>query len=199
MLAFYYRLCRDSSIHWFNWALWIAVTINWLGWIPFFLLHSFPCRPVKAFWTFPPMYASPCVDFQAATFGGGVFKLFIDVMITTLPIPLILRLELNSAQKYGVVVALALGYVVCAAGAVRTYYSYIIFWRTTDIVWYEYPAFLALTVENDLGIICACLPSLRPLLGKYAKRVITSVRSTVHTKKGGLDAKTILESSSPSY
>ena len=99
------------------------------------------------------MYASPCVDFQAATFGGGVFKLFIDIMITTLPIPLILRLELNSAQKYGVVIALALGYVVCAAGAVRTYYSYIIFWRTTDIVWYEYPAFLALTVENDLGIV----------------------------------------------
>jgi hypothetical protein len=99
------------------------------------------------------MYASPCVNFQAATFGGGVFKLFIDVMITTLPIPLILRLKLNSAQKYGVVVTLALGYVVCAAGAVRTYYTYIIFWRTTDIVWYEYPAFLALTVENDLGIV----------------------------------------------
>jgi hypothetical protein len=74
-------------------------------------------------------------------------------MITSLPIPLILRLKISSVQKYGVAIVLALGYVVCVAGALRTYYTYIIFWRTTDIVWYQYPAFLASTVENDLGIV----------------------------------------------
>jgi len=99
------------------------------------------------------MYSSPCVDFKAATFGGGVFKLFLDVMITTLPIPLILHLNLNSAQKYGVSIVLALGYVVCAAGVVRATYTYIIFWKTTDTLWFEYPTFLASTVENDLGIV----------------------------------------------
>ena|ERR1700761_961921 len=99
------------------------------------------------------MYSSPCIDAKASTFGGGVFKLFLDIMITTLPIPLIVHLKMNKAQKYGVVIVLALGYVVCAAGAVRTYYTYIIFWKSNDTVWYEYPVFLASTVENDLGIV----------------------------------------------
>jgi hypothetical protein len=44
MLAFYYRLRRDSGIRWFNWSLWAVIVVNWLGWVPFFLLHSFPCR-----------------------------------------------------------------------------------------------------------------------------------------------------------
>jgi hypothetical protein len=73
------------------------------------------------------MYSSPCVDFKAATFGGGVFKLFIDVVVTSLPIPLILRLKLSLVQKYQIVFVLALGYVVCAAGALRTYFTYVIF------------------------------------------------------------------------
>ena len=95
---------------------------------------------------------------KAATFGGGVFKLFIDVMITTLPIPLILHLKMGSMQKYGVIIVLALGYIVCAAGAVRSYYTYVIFWKSTDQIWYDYPTFLASTVENDLGIVSLSWP-----------------------------------------
>jgi hypothetical protein len=70
-----------------------------------------------------------------------------------MPIPLIIRLKMSSAQRYGVCIILALGYIVCAAGAMRTYYLYVIGWRTTDIIWYEYPAFLASAIENDLGIV----------------------------------------------
>jgi hypothetical protein len=56
-------------------------------------------------------------------------------------------------QKFGVVLLIALGYIVTAAGAVRTYYTYVILWKTYDQTWYNYYAFLAGTIENDLSLV----------------------------------------------
>jgi hypothetical protein len=107
-----------------------------------------------------------CVDPKFAVFGCGVIKVFMDIMITTLPIPLVLSLQLSRSQKRAVVVLLALGYIVTAAGALRTYYAYFILWRTYDEMWYNYYGFLAATIENDVAIVCACAPALRPLLAR---------------------------------
>lgn len=106
---------------------------------------------------------------MVVVFGGGVVKVFVDITIATLPIPLVLRLKLSRRRKLAVVFLLALGYVVTIAGAVRTYYSHYILRNTYDETWYNYYAFLAATVENDLAIVCACAPTLRPLFRRLAK------------------------------
>lgn len=123
---------------------------------------------------------------------GSVIKVFFDVLITTLPIPLVARMRLGKKQKYGVLILFSLGYVVTAAGALRTYYTYL---ATTskldDTTWYQYPAFLAAAVENDLAIICACIPTLRPLVRPILAsmrgssvisrwRSVTSIFATTH-------------------
>jgi hypothetical protein len=135
---------------------------------------------MSAFWTFPPPTNAHCVDPKFVVFGSGVIKVFVDVMITTLPIPLILRLQLSRPQKRAVVVLLGLGYIVTAAGAIRTYYAYFILWRTYDESWYNYYGFLAATVENDLAIVCACAPALRPLMSRLVSGLST-VRSRQST------------------
>ena len=96
-----------------------------------------------------------------------------DVLITTVPIPLILSLQLSRSQKRAVVILLALGYIVTGAGAVRCYYSYYILWKTYDETWYNYYGFLAATIENDLAVICACAPALRPLVSRMATSMST--------------------------
>jgi hypothetical protein len=96
-----------------------------------------------------------------------------DVLVTTVPIPLILTLQLSPAQKRAVVVLLGMGYIVTAAGAVRSYYSYYILWRTYDETWYEYYGFVASTIENDLAVVCACAPALRPLVSRMATSMST--------------------------
>lgn len=96
---------------------------------------------------------------------ANIFKVFFDVLITTLPIPLVARMRLGQKQKYGVLILFSLGYVVTAAGSLRTYYTYLALTsKLGDLTWYQYPAFLAAAVENDLAIICACIPTLRPLV-----------------------------------
>ena len=139
-------------------------------------------------------------------FGWGCFKLLIDVVITTLPIPLILPTKMSRKRRFGVTVLLSLGYIMTAAGAMRLYYTYLMFWKSSDRTWYRYLAFLSSVVENDLGVvsplsigsrdlshaiidpnepvaqICASIPALRPLFinwnsSTFASNMLRSSRS----------------------
>jgi len=74
-------------------------------------------------------------------------------MMTTLPIPLVLRLRMPRRQKFIVATLLAAGYVVCVAGAIRTYYVWYFYNGTWDMSWYIVPGMLAASIENDLGIV----------------------------------------------
>ncbi|KAF1811365.1 hypothetical protein P152DRAFT_459764 [Eremomyces bilateralis CBS 781.70] len=163
LLAFYYRLITDVNIRWFRLALSSSIAFNLICWIVFLVLQIVPCIPISAFWKVST--EAPCADEGTVLVAGGVVKTFIDVLVTTLPIPLILSMKLRPQQRYGLVVLLALGYIVTAAGALRTYYTWKVFHNPLwDYSWYYYPAFLASAVENDLAVICACVPAMRPLL-----------------------------------
>jgi hypothetical protein len=132
--------------------------------LPAQIAHISTYRPVESFWTWPPPANLKCLSPKVVVFASGVIKVFIDIMITSLPIPLILRLNMSPPRKRAVIVLLGLGYIVTAAGAIRTYYAYYIVWRTYDETWYNYYGFVAATIENDLAIVCACAPALRPLM-----------------------------------
>jgi hypothetical protein len=123
---------------------------------------------MSTFWTWPPPPNPKCIDPRAVVFGFGVIKTVIEIMIVTLPIPLVLRLQMSPPQKRAVIVLLGMGYIVTAAGVIRTYYSYYIMWRSYDESWYEYYGFVASTIENDLAIVCACVPALRPVIARLA-------------------------------
>jgi len=105
------------------------------------------------------------MNYRGIVLSANIVKVFFDVLITTLPIPLIARMKISRRQKWGIICLLSLGYVVTAAGIMRTYYTWLA--ATTplgDETWNLYPAFLATSVETDLSIMCACVPTLRPLM-----------------------------------
>jgi hypothetical protein len=87
------------------------------------------------------------------TLAAGVIKTFIDLVITTLPLPLILGTEMRSRQRYMVSALFALGYVVTGAGAARVYYTYKVFYSNGDTSWWQYPTFITSTIENNLAIV----------------------------------------------
>ncbi|KAF2415737.1 hypothetical protein EJ08DRAFT_739708 [Tothia fuscella] len=165
LLAFYHRFNRAAKIKWFSWCIYGTLAFTCVIWTAFFLLTVFRCSPIRAFWTYPPEEGSHCVNDAVITFGGGTVKLIQDFWLTTLPIPLILRLQMSRERKYSICCLLGVGYLVTIAGIVRTYYVWMIFWRTSDVTWYEYPAIMASVVENNLSVICACVPAIRPLFG----------------------------------
>jgi hypothetical protein len=171
LLAFYYRLTHKANIRWFNWLLWASIIFNSLDFWAYIFLEIFQCKPISAFWTYPPPDNAKCVSPKIILFAGGCTKFFIDITTTTLPIPLISRLPLSRSRKYVGIGLIALGYIVVAAGAIRVYFSYYILWDNYDQTWYQYWAFVAATIENDLAVICACVPGMRPVFDKLFVRL----------------------------
>jgi len=53
--------------------------------------------------------------------------------------------------------------------------------RATDITWYNVGAATWSAVEVNVGIICACLPTLRPLIGRIFPSILASSHVISHT------------------
>jgi hypothetical protein len=101
----------------------------------------------------PP--GAKCIDEGPVTLTGGVIKTFIDLWVTTLPLPLVMNTHMIRRQRILVAVLFALGYVVTGAGAARVYYTWKTFFTDGDMSWWQYPTFISSTIENNLAIVSA--------------------------------------------
>jgi hypothetical protein len=110
--------------------------------------------PIEIYWQFPSSTSTKgkCFNETDVTFVGSVFKNVIDLIIPSLSIPLIMRMNMPRHQKFGVGVLLGVGYLVAVNGTVRLYYT----WRmlhSYDTTWEQYPAFLTGSVESHLAVV----------------------------------------------
>ena len=74
-------------------------------------------------------------------------------------------------------------YSACVASIVRV----IVFDQVIepDVTYTLNPASIWTTVEQSMGVICACLPPCRPLFSKLSTRI----RSQLYSSKGGTSSK----------
>jgi hypothetical protein len=98
------------------------------------------------------------MDEGPLTMTKGVIKVFIDLWITTLPIPWVMQTQMRRRQRYLVAILFALGYVVTAAGAARVYYTWKVFFTNGDLSWWLYPTLITSTIENNLAIVSFLIP-----------------------------------------
>jgi hypothetical protein len=133
LICFYYRLVKDSGITWFNWVLHASVAWTLSVCIVFVALTIWLCSPVKSYWVFPPLPNSTCLDEGKVMLGGGVVNSVSDLLITVLPIPIVMRLQMPLKQRIGVCILLCLGMIVTIAGSLRTYFT----WKSLMASWDE--------------------------------------------------------------
>jgi hypothetical protein len=72
---------------------------------------------VAAYWIFPAN--GKCINEGKLTLACGVINCFLDLLITTLPIPIVMMLKMRLRQRIGVIILLSLGFVVTIAGIIR--------------------------------------------------------------------------------
>jgi hypothetical protein len=70
-------------------------------------------------------------------------------------------------------VVFGFGGVVVVSACLRLYYTYLTIYKTYDVTWVGYALWLWTAVEVNLGIICGCVPALKPLVYR-AKSHLTS-------------------------
>ncbi|KAI9756382.1 MAG: protein disulfide-isomerase precursor [Chaenotheca gracillima] len=159
----YLRLFRPNKT--FRYAtflvLFIVFAYNISNWLCTLLL----CRPIQKAW-YPPVDPQCVARQNTATQAGVIMNLISDVMIFVLPLPMVWSLELRLMEKIQVTLVFMTGLFIVAVSIVRLAFTYG-FVSQTDTTWASTQTFTWSIIEVNVGIMCACMPTLRALLKQY--------------------------------
>ena len=146
-------------------------------------------RPISAYWTlsFVPQH---CINERVHLVIEGTFNIIYDFVTVLIPIPIVMRLNLPLRQRIIVALLFGMGFVVCFAGVVRTYYMYRVTDGYHDVTWDAYPVWFGTAIELYLGIVCSkflmisstCLrkcrsvpaPPTKPFFARYLPKLLSS-------------------------
>ena len=86
-----------------------------------------------------------------------------------IPIPIIWTLQLKTRQRIAVLSLFMISFLACIAGILRTYFS-VDYVNSYDQSWAVWSLGLASIFELNIGLFCASVPALRPLMQKICPR-----------------------------
>ncbi|WXC49335.1 hypothetical protein QX201_009018 [Fusarium graminearum] len=166
MVFFYLRIFPTRGV---RRALWATVVFNCVFGASFILIAAFQCQPISYFWTKWEHKADnmgTCLDINAITWSSGSINIALDVWILSIPLSQLKKMNLDWRKKIGVGIMFSVGIFVTIVSILRL--SATIKMRAgvgaNNATW-EYTEFDQWsTIEVNVGIICACMPSLRVLL-----------------------------------
>ncbi|KAL7779575.1 hypothetical protein CFE70_009079 [Pyrenophora teres f. teres 0-1] len=166
---------------WFKWLVHANVAYTVGIFIALTFMAIFFCTPVENYWKIGAP-ADTCMDEAIMTMVCGVLNSVADLLTTLTPMPLVLRLHMPLNQRLAVAMLFGMGFIVTAAGIVRTWFIYRSLFDEWDQTWFTYPLWIAAAVEIDLGYLSRSLTS-----------GISFKRSTGHT------SQTLTPSASAAY
>ncbi|KAK1753820.1 hypothetical protein QBC47DRAFT_48216 [Echria macrotheca] len=160
ILQFYQRFPSSRS---FQLAVYATIFVAVGYCIPQSISWLYHCRPIVRYWDFT--IPGTCIrdeDYLAS----AALNVATDIIILLLPIWLAFPLRLPARQKVGVICILMAGGFVCAVSIVRLA-AIVSGLRDPDITWHYVKNLVWCLVEMYVGIICACLPCLKPFFQRY--------------------------------
>ncbi|KAL4876880.1 hypothetical protein BJY04DRAFT_138127 [Aspergillus karnatakaensis] len=160
VLLLYRRIFR------LTWSLYICAFLSIGYTISVATTISVACVPTSYYWTqwVEPLSGGVCrIDLYQFYLWNAVANLLTDVIILCLPIPIVWRLQMPRSQKLAISGIFLLGGFVCVATGVRIH-AITKMGSSVDITWVIGDAMIWSNVEPCIGIVSACLPTLRPLL-----------------------------------
>ena len=105
-ILFLYR--KLGVLKWFRICVYTLMAIVATYSIGIIFALIFPCQPVAANWDLS-ITDYQCVDEAGIYLATAAVNVITDVLILTLPIPMILRLQMPKSQKLALMVVLAVG------------------------------------------------------------------------------------------
>lgn len=181
--------------------MWICLALS-IG-FPIGTIVAFLCapRPPSYFWKqfIDPTGGSYAYNLYYFYIGNAAANVFIDVLIFIVPIPIVWKLQLKMFRKILVCSIFLLGvlyvlshsvatveihgltcfcYSATVASIVRIYY--VTFLNTDpDVTWIMGHVFVWSTIEPAMAILCACLPTLNPILQLIAKTMFGTAAARI--------------------
>lgn len=152
----------------------------------------FQCRPMAGAWDFN--LERQCFPVENLLYFSTAFSAFTDVVLCILPLPFFWRLDISRKEKSIVSCLFCLGLFAAAASIVRL--TTLGRLRNINATMVAITALNWSVAEVITGIVCACLPCLKPLLNRL-------VPGRFFTRHTGTDRNSIISPSKivrpPSY
>ncbi|TVY80510.1 Satratoxin biosynthesis SC1 cluster protein, partial [Lachnellula suecica] len=136
----------------------------------------FLCVPVNAFWKMNKAGAR-CINLTFLWFFNAATNILTDVVIILLPLPAIMALKLSTKQKIGLMIIFMLGIFGCLVSILRLRSIYTTS-HSKDVPWDGVGSAIWSNIEVNVVIICASLPTIKPLVSKIFPRLLSSTKST---------------------
>lgn len=138
----------------------------------------FLCSPTQKLWK--PEIPGHCLDARTYWLSVAGIDIMLDFLILLLPLPAISGLRLPRKQKVGLILVFSLGFFVClvsvgrlASVLVEALQGHYVDSAVWAIVWSA--------VEANVGIICASLLSLKPLVTRIFPNIMTETKPPPHS------------------
>ncbi|PTB77132.1 hypothetical protein M440DRAFT_1401464 [Trichoderma longibrachiatum ATCC 18648] len=125
----------------------------------------FQCTPVQYSWdkTIP----GTCINIKAFWYGQSGWNTLMDLLVLVLPIPVILKLQMNRRAKISILAVFILGAFVTITSIERLISLNFNATFILDFTWATGTSVIWTQVESTVGVICACAPSLRLPLARF--------------------------------
>ncbi|KAK5988692.1 Satratoxin biosynthesis SC1 cluster 4-like protein [Cladobotryum mycophilum] len=167
ILWFYYKIFASTII---NRKIVIGTSVACGSWfIVTIFICIFQCVPMRKYWE-THVQSPKCLNAPRRLVGYEVTNLCLDIIILCIPVPMVWRLQLKSSKKIGVIAIFFLGGFVCLASIIRI----TKIWKPPNIN-DNFDVATALswsTMQQGVAIICACLPTMGPILTSAPKVVL---------------------------
>jgi fucose permease len=194
ILLFYLNLTKTEKV--FRWATWGTLAIVNLAGLAFTLLNAFQCRPVSAAFLTPVPQQDHCEYIVTLYLSSAPVNIITDLAILFLPMPLLTAMRLPRKQKIIVIITFGFGFFVAVVDVIRIAYlqeaatarlsglqtnspsdSGTESRNNTDVPWYASLSYMWSAVEVNVGIMCACVPGLKPLVARFMPHMLRDLHN----------------------
>ncbi|RWA07619.1 hypothetical protein EKO27_g7483 [Xylaria grammica] len=215
VLVFYLRLSKNTQkvLRLASWA--VLIVVNLAGTV-LTLLNIFQCRPVESAFnmTDPP---GQCLPLLTEFICSAPVNIVTDLAILALPLPVLTSMRLPPRQKIILIITFALGIFITIVDVVRIYYLQkaisdassspisgnhdlnASFGISPEFAWNASLALLWSAVEVNVGITCACIPTLKPLIIRILPAMLIDPDGSTRRASDTADATPTIQSTVQSY
>ncbi|KAF7193563.1 L-fucose-proton symporter [Pseudocercospora fuligena] len=189
ILAFYLTFSTANRI--FRWACYATLFIVNAGGFALTMVTVFQCNPISA--VFQPITpaGAKCTDILTIYLASIPLNIITDLAILFLPMPILTSMRLPKKQKIILVVTFGFGVFVAIVDVVRISYlqsaaemrlneiqqaisseNSVRNAEATDSSYYLAFSFMWSAIEVTVGIMCACVPGLKPLVARFLPNML---------------------------